>query len=156
MRACVCVCVQWPYSTHTRRGGVHMLRERYLFISSNCRRVDRSSRRLICLWQWVQKNSSASDWRKLWKLAGKELGLRRTEEKRRGNKGSNERRGEDTSSKRRNEQETGEIRSKEQGRRIEMSREEKLREKIWQEKQNRNQEKRAEEKFGERRHDRRH
>lgn len=52
----------------------------YLFISKSCSRVDRSSRRLICLWQWVQKNSSASDWRKLWKLAGKELGLRRNEE----------------------------------------------------------------------------
>lgn len=86
------VCV-WSNSTHTRGGGVHMLQARYLFISSNCSRVDRSSRRLICLWQWVQKNSSASDWRKLWKLAGKKLGLRRPEERR------NKRRGEDTMGK---------------------------------------------------------
>lgn len=82
---CVCVYVwldglvsQLPpdTQTHTHRWRTHTAGsvceiECYLFISSKCRRVERSSRRLICLWQWVQKNSRDSDCRKFWKLEGK-------------------------------------------------------------------------------------
>lgn len=43
----------------------------YLVISRKLRRVERSSRRLICLWHWLQKKSSASSLRKLWKRSGR-------------------------------------------------------------------------------------
>lgn len=46
----------------------------YLVISRKLRRVERSSRRLICLWHWLQKKSSASSLRKLWKQPGGEVG----------------------------------------------------------------------------------
>lgn len=46
----------------------------YLVISRKLRRVERSSRRLICLWHWLQKKSSASSLRKLWKQSGREAG----------------------------------------------------------------------------------
>lgn len=57
----------------------------YLVISRKLRRVERSSRRLICLWHWLQKKSSASSLRKLWKQSGRgagalERGKRREEE----------------------------------------------------------------------------
>lgn len=54
-----------PY-THTPAG----LRVCYLFISSRCRRVERSSSLLICLWQWLQKKSSASACSSACRLAG--------------------------------------------------------------------------------------
>lgn len=46
----------------------------YLVISRKLRRVERSSRRLICLWHWLQKKSSASSLRKLWKQSGRGAG----------------------------------------------------------------------------------
>lgn len=46
----------------------------YLVISRKLRRVERSSRRLICLWHWLQKKSSASSLRKLWKQSGSGAG----------------------------------------------------------------------------------
>lgn len=53
-------------------GGVWMTC--YLVISRKLRRVERSSRRLICLWHWLQKKSSASSLRKLWKQSGRGAG----------------------------------------------------------------------------------
>lgn len=54
----------------------------YLVISRKLRRVERSSRRLICLWHWLQKKSSASSLRKLWKQSGIGAGaLERREQK---------------------------------------------------------------------------
>lgn len=62
-------------NTFTRlRDGVGWWMTRYLVISRKLRRVERSSRRLICLWHWLQKKSSASSLRKLWKQSGRGAG----------------------------------------------------------------------------------
>lgn len=60
--------------THTAYSRNGMWMTCYLVISRKLRRVERSSRRLICLWHWLQKKSSASSLRKLWKQSGRGAG----------------------------------------------------------------------------------
>ena len=59
---------------HTGWNGCGLWMICYLVISRKLRRVERSSRRLICLWHWLQKKSSASSLRKLWKQSGRGAG----------------------------------------------------------------------------------
>lgn len=60
--------------SHTAYTQMRLWMTCYLVISRKLRRVERSSRRLICLWHWLQKKSSASSLRKLWKQPGGEVG----------------------------------------------------------------------------------
>lgn len=82
MRSCMILFLISTANTFTQRiigggggeGGGGLWMTCYLVISRKLRRVERSSRRLICLWHWLQKKSSASSLRKLWKQSGRGAG----------------------------------------------------------------------------------
>lgn len=73
---CLSACMQLHLlnTTNTACNWTRLWMMCYLVISRKLRRVERSSRRLICLWHWLQKKSRASSLRKLWKQSGRGAG----------------------------------------------------------------------------------